>query len=126
MHQELPTASGTAAHPPTVALAFTSVELEGYFSFHDPVTYDLSNRGLVVVTGRVEGGPEVAGGVDSNGAGKTALVMAPLWAITGEVDARSEVCAAFLLCNNSVLTSYFTSAATLCFEIYQYLLPFSK
>lgn len=43
------------------------------------------------MTGQVEGGSEVAGGVDSNGAGKTALVMAPLWAITGDVDTRSEV-----------------------------------
>jgi hypothetical protein len=31
------------------------------------------------------------GGLESNGAGKTALVMAPLWALTGSVDARSEV-----------------------------------
>lgn len=30
-------------------------------------------------------------GVESNGAGKTALVMAPLWALTGSVDARAEV-----------------------------------
>ncbi len=30
-------------------------------------------------------------GVESNGAGKTALMMAPLWALTGSVDARAEV-----------------------------------
>lgn len=37
-----------------------------------------------------------AAGVESNGAGKTALMMAPLWALTGSVDSRAEVlrCAA--------------------------------
>ena len=30
-------------------------------------------------------------GVESNGAGKTALMMAPLWALTGSVDSRAEV-----------------------------------
>ena len=30
-------------------------------------------------------------GVESNGAGKTALTMAPLWALTGSVDSRAEV-----------------------------------
>ncbi len=29
--------------------------------------------------------------MESNGAGKTALMMAPLWAISGTVDSRSEV-----------------------------------
>jgi hypothetical protein len=29
--------------------------------------------------------------VESNGAGKTALTMAPLWALTGSVDSRAEV-----------------------------------
>jgi hypothetical protein len=32
-------------------------------------------------------------GVESNGAGKTALMMAPLWALTGSVDARAEASA---------------------------------
>lgn len=32
--------------------------------------------------------------MESNGAGKTALVMAPLWALTGNVDPRAEVWAA--------------------------------
>lgn len=30
-------------------------------------------------------------GMESNGAGKTALMMAPLWALTGSIDTRSEV-----------------------------------
>ena len=58
-------------------------------SFREATHYQLGGRGLVVVSGRVEG--PTAAGVESNGAGKTALVMAPLWALTGEVDARSEV-----------------------------------
>ena len=37
-------------------------------------------------------------GVESNGAGKTALVMAPLWALTGSVDARAEVRGALRVC----------------------------
>lgn len=60
-----------------------------YCSFRQPVRYDLSNRGLVVVTGQVAGTTET--GIESNGAGKTALVMAPLWALTGSVDSRAEV-----------------------------------
>ena len=30
-------------------------------------------------------------GAESNGAGKSALVMAPLWCLTGKSDARTEV-----------------------------------
>ena len=83
-----------------VSLSFSAVEVEGYFSFIEPVRYDLDERGLVVVTGKIEnsiisGGGEVSraadGGAESNGAGKTALVMAPLWGLTGDVDARSEL-----------------------------------
>ena len=49
--------------------------------------YSLANRGFCVVTGRNEDDL----GSESNGAGKSALVMAPLWALTGKSDARSEV-----------------------------------
>jgi hypothetical protein len=49
--------------------------------------YQLRDLGLRVVSGRNEDDE----GADSNGAGKTALVMAPLWAITGRSDARAEV-----------------------------------
>ncbi|PSC67536.1 ABC transporter (ISS) [Micractinium conductrix] len=70
------------------SLQFSAVEVEGYFSFREPVRYDLSQRGLVVVTGQVQDTAEA--GVESNGAGKTALMMAPLWALTGSVDARAE------------------------------------
>jgi hypothetical protein len=39
----------------------------------------------------VTGCNEDEAAADSNGAGKSALVMAPLWALTGRSDARSEV-----------------------------------
>lgn len=85
-------AVAAAAHR-SVSLAFNAVEVEGYFSFKEAQRYELADRGLVVVTGQVGGGAsgEESSGMESNGAGKTALVMAPLWAITGDVDARSEV-----------------------------------
>lgn len=54
-------------------------------------TYDLARRGFCVVTGRNEDDQ----GAESNGAGKSALVMAPLWALTGKSDARNEVSAFF-------------------------------
>ena len=54
-------------------------------------TYDLARRGFCVVTGRNEDDQ----GAESNGAGKSALVMAPLWALTGKSDARNEVSAPF-------------------------------
>jgi hypothetical protein len=44
-------------------------------------------RGVRVVTGDNRDNPDA----DSNGAGKSALVMAPMWAITGRSDARVEV-----------------------------------
>ncbi|GAB4817224.1 hypothetical protein N2152v2_004270 [Parachlorella kessleri] len=84
----LEASSGHALGLPSTHLSFESLELEGYFSFKDRVAYRLGSRGLVVVTGRVEGPLEA--GMESNGAGKTALMMAPLWALTGSVDSRSE------------------------------------
>ena len=49
--------------------------------------YPLQAGSLRVVSGRND--DEAA--ADSNGAGKSALVMAPLWALTGRTDARLEV-----------------------------------
>ena len=49
--------------------------------------YSLASRGVRVISGRSED-VEAA---DSNGAGKSALVMAPAWALTGRSDARAEV-----------------------------------
>ncbi|KAL0029555.1 hypothetical protein WJX79_003952 [Trebouxia sp. C0005] len=65
---------------------FDEMELEGYGPFRESCTYDLSNRGFCVITGRNEDDQ----GAESNGAGKSALVMAPLWALTGKSDARNE------------------------------------
>ena len=50
------------------------------------MSYPLDSRGRRVVTGR---NADDAGSA-SNGAGKSALVMAPLWALTGRSDARAE------------------------------------
>ena len=49
--------------------------------------YDLGSRGLRVVSGRNEDDT----GADSNGAGKSALVMAALWCLTGRSEARTLV-----------------------------------
>lgn len=49
--------------------------------------YQLAARGVRVVSGRSEDS-EAA---DSNGAGKSALVMSASWALTGRSDARLEV-----------------------------------
>ena len=51
------------------------------------MTYDLRQRGVCVISGRNE---DDAGAV-SNGAGKSALAMSALWAVTGRSDARIEV-----------------------------------
>lgn len=64
------------------------------YSCRDEVSYDLGQRGLRVITGKNNDDPAS----DSNGAGKSALVMAPLWAITGRTEPRSEVRAIIGLC----------------------------
>ncbi len=51
--------------------------------------YGLQERGIRVITGSNLDDD----GSQSNGAGKSVLVMAPLWALTGRSDARSEVSA---------------------------------
>lgn len=86
--QGLEAVTGHALDAAAVSIDFERVELEGYFSFREPLSYELGTRGLVVVTGQVEDTEDA--GVESNGAGKTALMMAPLWALTGDVDARAE------------------------------------
>jgi DNA repair exonuclease SbcCD ATPase subunit len=59
------------------------VSLHGFGPFHETVTYPLYNRGLVLLRGYNKDG-----GSDSNGSGKTSLVMSILWAFTGTVDPR--------------------------------------
>ena len=67
-------------------VAFDDVRMVGYGPFVDEVTYQLADRGAVLVTGRNLDMP----GSDSNGSGKTTLVMAAVWALTGETDPRPD------------------------------------
>eukprot|EP00891_Asterochloris_glomerata_P004273 jgi/Astpho2/4273/Aster-x0198 len=78
--------NGAKLKPESAAVEFHCVELEGYGPFRDVVAYDLRQRGVCVISGRNE---DNAGAV-SNGAGKSALAMSALWAITGRSDARIE------------------------------------
>lgn len=64
---------------------FEKVILEGYGPFASRVEYALCNQSVRIVTGKNVDDP----GCLSNGAGKTALVMAPMWALTGSTEARS-------------------------------------
>jgi len=68
----------------TVNLRLDEVLVEGYGPFRSATVYPLRARGLRIVSGLNED----SSGSDSNGAGKTSLVMAPLWALTGSTDSR--------------------------------------
>lgn len=65
-------------------IEFECVSVEGYGPFRKRVDYTLSDRGAVLLKGENRDDP----GSDSNGAGKTSLLMAPLWILTGETDPR--------------------------------------
>ncbi|KAG1672698.1 hypothetical protein FOA52_005175 [Chlamydomonas sp. UWO 241] len=69
-----------------VELCFGRMEVEGFGPFREFQEYDLGGRGLRVVTGENRDDS----GADSNGSGKTSLVAAPLWALTGDMLARTE------------------------------------
>ncbi|GLI58613.1 hypothetical protein VaNZ11_000347 [Volvox africanus] len=69
-----------------VELELDSVRVRGFGPFVEEQTYPLSARGVRVIVGENHDEP----GADSNGAGKTSLVTAPLWALTGEVLSRTE------------------------------------
>ena len=75
-----------------VAFEPTKLVIQGYGPFKSKVEYPLASRGFVVVSGKVVADATgdaataaLAGGStgDSNGAGKTSLVMAALWALQG-------------------------------------------
>jgi DNA repair exonuclease SbcCD ATPase subunit len=84
--------AGGGAGRPHVHFEPTALTLSGYGAFAQRCCYPLHNRGLVVLTGRVEGGgPGNAG--DSNGCGKTTLAHAALWALTGRTQAGRSVAA---------------------------------
>ncbi|GBF93021.1 hypothetical protein Rsub_05632 [Raphidocelis subcapitata] len=69
--------ASAAAPPPSVRLDFEGLEVEGFGPFRDLVSYPLASRGLVAVTGRNDDDESS----ESNGAGKTSLLTALLWAM---------------------------------------------
>lgn len=72
-----------------VVIEWEAVTLRGFGSFLESVTYPLRKRGLVLITGRVYDDEGAVTG-RTNGTGKTTLVMAALWALTGRTDARPD------------------------------------
>ena len=72
-----------------VAIQWDSVTLKGFGSFFESVSYPLSKRGLVLVTGQDYDADEIMTG-RTNATGKTTLVMAALWAMTGRTDPRPD------------------------------------
>ena len=61
--------------------------MRGRSCCRERVVYSLQGKGARVVTGRNLDDD----GSQSNASGKSSLVMAPLWALTGRSDARAEV-----------------------------------
>lgn len=72
-----------------VVIEWETVTLRGFGSFLESVTYPLRKRGLVLMTGRYCDDEGAVTG-RTNGTGKTTLVMAALWALTGRTDARPD------------------------------------
>ncbi|GAX81140.1 hypothetical protein CEUSTIGMA_g8573.t1, partial [Chlamydomonas eustigma] len=77
---------GGSAASRHVVISFGKMEVEGFGPFQEPQVYNLGDRGLRVITGANDDESMA----DSNGAGKTSLVTAPLWALTGDMLARTE------------------------------------
>ncbi|KAF5832983.1 hypothetical protein DUNSADRAFT_10970 [Dunaliella salina] len=71
---------------PHVDLELLECEIEGYGPFKERQVYPLQDRGLRVITGDNLDDS----GSSSNGAGKSSLVTAPLWALTGDMLTRTE------------------------------------
>lgn len=78
--------AGGGAASRHVDVRFDRMVLHGFGPFRDRTEYLLSGRGLRAVTGLNLDDT----GAESNGAGKTALVAAPLWALSGDMLARTE------------------------------------
>lgn len=72
-----------------VVIEWEEVKLKDFGSFWGTCTYPLSKRGLVLLTGKCVDEDDVMSG-RTNGTGKTTLVMAALWAVTGRTDARPD------------------------------------
>eukprot|EP00871_Galdieria_phlegrea_P002215 jgi/Galph1/2995/GphlegSOOS_G1666.1 len=64
-----------------VSISFDDITLQGFGSFRDSITYQLGGRGLVFLSG--ENMDDISS--ISNGTGKSTLVMASLWCLTGNV-----------------------------------------
>ncbi|CAI5500517.1 unnamed protein product [Closterium sp. Naga37s-1] len=75
-------------HSSSAHVSVDVVHLSGFGPFLAPTSYPLAARGIVLLCGRNEVARGAAG--DSNGAGKTSLAMAALWALTGSMDARPD------------------------------------
>lgn len=69
---------------PQMDVKFIAVDVKGYGPFLDAHTYPLDRRGAVMIAGRNLDDP----GSQSNGAGKSTVVFAAHWALTGRTDAR--------------------------------------
>jgi hypothetical protein len=69
-------AAAASARPPRVELQLESVSVEGYGPFREAQHYPLSSRGMRALTGRNDDDA----GATSNGAGKSSLLSAVLWA----------------------------------------------
>ncbi|GJQ09957.1 hypothetical protein GpartN1_g1748.t1 [Galdieria partita] len=65
----------------SIDLCLDGIYIDGFGSFRDAVTYPLSNRGLVIVTG--ENKDDMTS--TSNGSGKTTLLMATLWCLNASM-----------------------------------------
>ncbi|CAD7699660.1 unnamed protein product [Ostreobium quekettii] len=68
------------------AVRFEHIEVEGFGPFKNACRYPLHKQGIRVISG--QNLDDVSS--ESNGAGKSMLVTAPLWAVTGRLDARAE------------------------------------
>lgn len=66
----------TMTPPPATHLEFTSLEVAGFGPFLEPTLYPLDGRGVTVISGDNRDDDSS----QSNGAGKTSLVSALLWA----------------------------------------------
>uniref|UniRef100_A0A7S3E9L9 Calcineurin-like phosphoesterase domain-containing protein n=2 Tax=Rhodosorus marinus TaxID=101924 RepID=A0A7S3E9L9_9RHOD len=67
-------------------LELVTVNFQGFGSFEKLATYSAKNRGVVLVVGENSSST----GLSSNAAGKTTMMVAPLWCLTGFTDIRPD------------------------------------
>jgi hypothetical protein len=73
--------------PPATHLEFTSLKVAGFGPFLEPTLYPLDGRGVTVISGDNRDDDSS----QSNGAGKTSLVSALLWAFKVRVAGQRKV-----------------------------------